>query len=170
MVVCQLLEANVLNAINCMESLLSPAMTGWCSEVQSDIQVCLPKNHSEVMLPSCTAGFSAGHLKIGLCKSLSIFNFLWCRWCCWRQWGSAWVCTGAANEELLFQVITETNGWTYVWRRGCRDLIHGQNILPTFTSFSKFECSVNSWWPTCYSAFMAQYCWDEKGCVDELYK
>lgn len=47
-------------------SLLSPAMTGWCSGVQSDIQVYLLQNHSEVMLPSCTAGFSAGHLKLGL--------------------------------------------------------------------------------------------------------
>lgn len=136
-------------------SLLFPAVTAWCSEVQSDIQVYLFRNCSEVMLPCCTAGFSAGHLRLGLWKSLYIFNFLWCRWRCWRQWVSARVCTEAANEELLFQVITKTNGWTYVWRRGCRDLIQGQNILPTFTSFSKFECTVNSWWPTCYSAFMA---------------
>lgn len=38
----------------------------------------------------------------------------------WTQ-ACAWICTEAANEELLFQAmlgLTRTSGWTYAWRRG----------------------------------------------------
>lgn len=111
-------ETLLLHRVTC---LLFPAVTSWCSEVQTDTQVYLPGSLSEITLSSCTAllALFSGILRLG-CENLCVHPTSCAaddaaEACVWMQ-ACAWICTEAANEEILFQVVlglTRASGQTY---------------------------------------------------------